>query len=292
MSNTILKRHSELDNLGIEGENIKIIEHFDKVIERLKSASSRTLVAFDADNVIIRYGSLILRSSGEILRHKLYKELDEVCGKTQISGRKRAMPLSEYLRGKIIEKTIKSSIQLLDERLPNIIEDLCKRDIKSIVLTAGMTQHFAEFECMATCRVDQLKKLGIDCSYSFPDHQSLVLESLFTSENNHPVFKEGVLLTGKSSKGKALKTLLDIVNWIPDEVILIDDQKTWLDDVEEHMKKTKIKFQGFHLQHYSFTLDKINENLARFQFDYLKKNHKWLNDEEALELLKNKISLT
>lgn len=275
-------------NNELNSEGINTVFCFDEVIQKINSAPLETLVLMDIDNVILAYKDLILRPCGETLRKNLQKKLDEVCGQEEVYTPKKNILLSEYLKGKIIEKTMKTSTYLLDKDISKVFENIHKKNLKVMGITAGRIRDFAWFEDMATCRLEQLKKVGVYFKSSFSDIHPFFLENILTPEGSHPLFREGVLFTAKSSKGDALGVFLERIDLTPKEVIMVDDRREKLEDVQIHMKKKGIKFYGFHLQHHHFNHEIINEELARFQFDYLRKNHEWLNDEEAINLLENK----
>jgi hypothetical protein len=261
------------------------IDTLDAIIARANISTSDTLFVFDVVNVLLQYNDLILRPSGISFFKESIKDLQKTYKTKTIPGQTRTMPLAEFLEGKIIKNLMTVSTSPLDDRMPSFIKELHNKKIKAIALSAGKVDQYADFECMADCRLSQLKNLNFCFDNHFPQNEYIDLAPYLMEKSNSSIFKQGVILTANHSKGQALNAFLDAINWTPSEVIMIDDQKKWLIDVDLHMKTRKIHFHGFHLQHKVFANDIANEVLFKFQFDYLKKYHIWLNDKEALNLL-------
>ena len=139
---------------------------------------------------------------------------------------------------------------------------------------------------MEKWRVDQLKGVGIDFSPFFPDEY--VFADLVDSGANPPLFKKGILFCGdfynsnKSTKGELLGIFLDRINWRPDRVIFIDDEKKNLEAVSQELAERGVCFQGYLFE---IPTPQIDEKVAELQLQTVLDQKKWISDEEAIEEL-------
>ena len=187
----------------------------------------------------------------------------------------KEIPFFEYLHGLLIRDI---RIEILDEESPQLFERLRNQGQAVLALSAGKTGPYAEFESMEDLRIERLKALGFNFSSSFPGYVPTILEVPFTS--SPPIFKEGVILTGKASKALCLESFLSRLqkSWMM--LVYMDDRKDWVEEVYRHFS-SRMPVLAIHYVNKKFLTENTDEELAKRQFDLLRSEHRWLSDEEV-----------
>lgn len=249
------------------------IQSFNDIRLELDSVDQNTLVVFDVDNVLITYNDMVLRPCGSHFRPDSWKDLDP-----------KEIP---YLISIMLRD---SQIILVDLSVPQLINDLESRGVKTIALTAARTGKFGVIESMEDWRLHSLRQFNIDFSTSFPNIGIIFFDKDIHKENDYPLFKEGILFLGDEikTKGELLIEFLAKTQWTPKKVIFIDDKLSHLHSVEASLKPTTIAFQGYQYLGVENLPGKLNVQIAENQFFCLRNQFKWLSDSD----IKNELEYT
>lgn len=129
--------------------------------------------------------------------------------------------------------------KLIEKNTPALIATLQKQGIKTIALTASLSDGVPGLPNLQVNRYTHLKQLGIDFSQTFAIEDGSFLH--FPPHNNHyPAYHQGILYAngGKrtSNKGAVLVALLKKLDWKPRQVVMIDDLSSNLKDIEKALK--------------------------------------------------------
>jgi hypothetical protein len=171
---------------------------------------------------------------------------------------------------------------LVDDDIPSIIHNLSPKGISAMGLTTCSTGPIGCIQSMEKWRLDQLKAVGIDFSPFFTEEY--MFSELVDEKFSPPLFKNGILFTGdfqavhKSTKGELLGVFLDRIDWKPEGVIFIDDDRKNLDAVLKELDQRGIPFQGYLMEKPSPQLD---EAIAAFQIQTLLDSNSWISDDQA-----------
>jgi hypothetical protein len=236
----------------------------------------RQLVLFDIDGTLVEYKSKILRKGvNELIieLEKQYKDIDFTC-----------------LMSIILNE---ASENLLEKETPVLIKDLQNRKIMTLALTGCRTGHFGVIESMEKLRFDLLSKFGINFDFfdRVEGHKFSELNSFLEmndANREYPIFYKGILFVGKGggrcsvnvnnlSKGQLLVSFLNKLkeeNYIttyPNQIILIDDRRCYLDSLKEECGKLNIPFIGLHF---------VRDEAADTDLDLIK-------EKESIETLIN-----
>lgn len=257
------------------------VHDFKEVIQAVSSAPSATLLVLDADNVILEYKDMSLRPCGTQLRRELEEKLAIDLEGQQAITLTGEIPLFEHLKCRIIQKTQEKSTCLLDQDLLTMLELVKKRKMKAIGLTDGKIGPYGEWADISLCRISQLDRVGV----SFRDFFEADLPCRFddVSFMNSPVFREGVLFSGKNPKGRVLLHFLETMNLKPEKVIVVDDKLRHLVEIEHQLSGRGISVDLFYLEHNNFMSDTLDKQLIQYKYKHLQKKHEWLSDAEAVE---------
>lgn len=169
---------------------------------------------------------------------------------------------------------------LIEPMIINKIKKLQARGVRVITCTSMNTGPYGLLSSMQEWRYNHLKTLGFEGSFD-----DLVI-NLYLS-GRKPVFYKGMFATDVAPKGPALGALLDAINLHPKKIIFFDDDPSYQDSVKAECMKRCISFQGYLYQ--GAPLLVWDEELARFQADYLVKNQVWLSDMKAREHMNSNV---
>ena len=234
--------------------------HFESLLDYV---TSQTLVVLDIDDTLLVPKQMLGTDAWFLYRLKMY--LDEGLSKNVALDK----ALSEWEAIRHLTK-----VCLIEENIPEIIEQLQNRGVTVMGLT---TQGLA----LATHTVNQLKSLEIDLSRTAPS------KSDYYFQNGHGVlYRDGILFTSGTHKGKAFLQLLDHCELSPSHVLFINDKATHIAELEKSVTERDILFTGIR---YGFSDERIanfNPDIANIQWNYSSFGH-ILSDDEARIILES-----
>lgn len=171
------------------------------------------------------------------------------------------------------------TFQLMDPLGPSMIELLNAKEIPAIGFTSFAMDDLSSVLSIPDWRFKHVQELGLNFKAG--------LDVVFSVQEGFipPSFEKGILYCGnmykkdKDNKGKVLSLYLDSLDWIPEQVVLVDDGKAHLEAVQKELNRRGIPFLGF--LYVPKALDPIDENIAKLQYETLMLKKLWLSDEEA-----------
>jgi len=252
----------------------KIIESCDltPLFEIESQLSTQDLVLFDVDHTLILETDMLLRPC----RRNSLDRLLAFFGENDPVQRKKLISII-FLQKKV---------GLLDLKSPSLIENLLKRKVKVMALTAMKTGPLGIIDNIENYRIKELKSLGIDFREAFP-----YLPAIYFEDPSHPqsppLFESGVLFSSYINKGEVLRDFLENINFYPRQVVFVDNSYKYLQSVENELNKLGIPFLGIHYKKWLGLSKNFDEEIARFQLLYLIENEHWLDDLEAKSILES-----
>ncbi len=254
---------------------IKQIDSLKNIAPTLEGLSQDDLVVLDIDEVIFTDQDAILKPEGDLLRAQIFNE-------RYISAKndkdKKAIATILTLPLFLAKK------QLVEPYISELILDLQKRNIKVIALTSYPTSLHGMPNNLEKSRLNHLTDFGIEFENAFPGQTRIVFTRITSTQNQPPVYYQGVLFTNGHSKAEVLIDFFNQMRYKPKRVIFIDDMYIHLQQMESKLKERKINYLGYYyIRAKKDTKLFVDEKLARFQFDYLFEHHQWLGDQEAAQ---------
>lgn len=245
--------------------SIKVIYSYEDV--DFDAITPDTLVVFDVDETLIQPEDMYL----------IHTEMLDTQGKRFHAKMLQKYPhVKDWLRLHSIV-TQQSPRRLIEPDVIRLIKWLQGRGVLVIACTAMNTGAYGVLPTMEQWRYEHLKSLGFEGSYSD-------FTFSFNAGDKHPVFYKGILATDGGPKGPALGMLLDALQLTFKKIIMFDDNIEYLRTVQKECSIRGITFKGYQ---YKNTVTKPwDEALAEFQADYLIRNEQWLNDEQALAMMR------
>ncbi len=177
-----------------------------------------------------------------------------------------------------------TSGDLIEKEAPHFLAKLQKqKNIKTVALTAAMGGKI-DGVSIEDRRFAELKRVGIDFSFSFPNLAETVFIDFRTPlMGSLPLFKNGIIFTNENDKGEVLVKFLKTIPWKPDEIIFVDDRIEHLQAVEKalHLSFPEIAFTGLHFK----TNPAVYKNTDAEQFSKV-----WLEHaKKAQQILRREI---
>ncbi len=208
----------------------EVFHHFD-------TADSTTLAIFDIDLVLVQPSNPAFQMPN-VTRH-----LGVARAMLQELSREQKTLLYSLM-------TINSDAMLIDSSTPQLLQQLHKKGVPSMALTANLTGEFSTVKSMEKWRVATLKRLSVDFSVSAPAQTPITFDNLAKYRSNPSTYLDGILFTNGTavSKGEAFLSFLDKTKLSPTKVIFIDDVKENLTSLESALQKhsTPIEYHGIH----------------------------------------------
>lgn len=165
-------------------------------------------------------------------------------------------------------------IILVEDGWPQIINDW-KNKYKVFALTKMDTGSFGNIKSMEEWRYNELKNLGI----TFSQQKNINIKNI-----NSPSHYKGIFMTGKHLKSETISTYLSALD--TSYIVFIDDKIEYLEDVAQFCDQNKIPFMGILYRGVDNISIKLDPKIKKIQKEYLIREAKWLEDDQAISLLK------
>ncbi len=251
----------------------------DEFSQECQTLDSDCLVLFDVDGTLIIPKDKILKPQAEQHLHDIVSKAWKY---------KHSDSEARHDKCKLYSTVMKTmKFDLVDQEFPKLIEELQKKNVKTLGLTAMGTGPYCLLESREEWRFEQLKDFGIEFRPSFPSLPKFYFLE-FSSENGYPGYYKGIIFSSDIPKGIILATFLENMKWKPKKIIFIDDILSFVTSVDQEVAKLQIPFKGFHYRNAYQEPSEIDEEIVLFQIDYLLHESKWLSDSEAEILVQKK----
>lgn len=213
------------------------VDSMEKVMDHFKEADRSTLALFDIDMVLTQPEDPAFQM---VNIHRYSEGAKEII--LSIPAEKRDIFFT--LTSLDFEPV------LVDDQFPSYLQQLAKKGIPAMALTASLTGSLLETPSLEAWKCDDLRKCGIDFTQTAPHPHPILFCDLPAYRGNHAVYTQGVLLTNGSqvTKGEALVHFLQAAHLSPRCVIFADDKEGNLKSVESALAAhdPSITFIGLH----------------------------------------------
>lgn len=252
---------------------IKTIWSLNEAKSIFDSLDKNALVIFDIDDTLI--------VAQDKIRRKNPKHLIAEFTKKHFDDLHLPAKRKEHLASIRKKMTIRT---LMETSSPAIIQDLQSRGIKVIALTHLYAGSYGIIDRLEEWRFNQLYDMGIDFSINNPI--DIVFQNLPTTRNQHPNIYKGIFVTAESClKGEALAALIEKLEYKPSLIVFIDDCEIQIQSVSQALAKLEIPSICYHYRAAEACDNNIDIEVAKFQYQYLITNEKWLSDAEAKAIM-------
>lgn len=157
------------------------VNDMQEVFNALSNADSKTLAIFDVDMALIQPSE----PAFQMANMKRFGAVSKRIMK-EVPTDKQMIFLSLM--------TISSDPVLIDERTPQFIDQIIRRGVPAMALTANLTGRFGTIPKMEQWRVNGLRQLGIDFSKTAPCQTALVFDNLAPYRGNYSTYLNGYYL--------------------------------------------------------------------------------------------------
>ncbi|MDR0632154.1 MAG: DUF2608 domain-containing protein [Holosporaceae bacterium] len=251
-----------MENRIVTAGTIDVLEH------ELKNANRDILVVFDCNGVLTANSDQIMNNC----HRKIFKTLFQ----KHISDKSGMVEFLSCMVSATPDRPV-------NERMPTIIDDLQRRNVKVVVLTGLGANPFGKIKDPKKWRSDTLNDLG----YHFENSWMSLGEKIFDDQS---VYFKGIILCGGNAKSQCLKNFIEYANIKPKKIMFIDDSLKNLSDVSDFCRSRDISFVGINYLEADHLNSKrpFSEKRAEFQFKTFEENGVWLSDDEAEEKMSKK----
>jgi len=166
-----------------------------------------------------------------------------------------------------------SDMELVEWGTDELIRDAQKSGVHVMGLT---TQDFST--SFPTTR--HLNKQNIDLSLTAPSAK----DHYFQIVQKGVLYKNGILFTDGSHKGKALFHLLDLIGYQPAHIVFVNDKASHLTEIETVAQEKDIAFVGLRYSYSDARKAAFRPEVAEYQFHNSSFN-RLLSDKEAMQRL-------
>jgi predicted phosphatase len=230
-----------------------------EVLKHLDGISENSIIFIDIDDTVITPVSKTFRKApynklmDEIKKNKhQYKNYEEILSNWRLQ--RKAM--------------------LLDSNWPDVLSRL-KQSYRVYGLTQMDNGEFGNIKSMEEWRHAELKSLGIE----FADDGIVPQEPI-----NNASFYKGLFFTGANSKSQTISHYAQYLK--ANTFVMIDDREGHLENIKQFCEENSIQFIGIKFAGLENSQDEPNPEIAALQKKYLIEYAKWLEDDEAAELIK------
>lgn len=232
-----------------------------QVHEALAPLEEGTVIFVDVDDTLITPCSNLFRVSSPY--HGLIDELKKD---------REKIPHFDLI---LSHWRLQRKIMLVAEDWPQLLHSLQEK-YSVYALTKMDTGSFGDIPSMEKWRYDELMQKGLSFTPSFEGYVDQILACGATSSVS---FYHGIFMTGFATKGNVISAFVEIYR--PAKIVLIDDRKDYLQDVEETCKKHSIPFLGILFRGVDLIKGTPDKEVADFQKHHLLTHAEWLEDEAA-----------
>jgi hypothetical protein len=171
---------------------------------------------------------------------------------------------------------------------PDLIKTL-KEKYPVYALTQMESGSMGAISSLEKWRYEELAAKGISFTSSYKGVSEKVL--LKGGSKTYPaVFYQGIFMTGSFHKSDVIRAFLHTQK--PTQIVLIDDRKEMLEEVEIECRKHSLPFLAIHFKGVELIPGQPDPRVAEFQKHTLFKHAQWLEDEEAEQQLDCKLYRT
>lgn len=208
-----------------------------EIFNYLNDANSETLVIFDVDMVLVQPKDPAFQMANMKRFNLIVKRIMK-----EIPSDKQMIFLSLM--------TTHSNPILIDDQISHYLQKITSQKIPVMAMTANLTGEFNKIKSMEKWRINSLRELGIDFSYSAPYQGSLIFDHLPSYRGNYSTYSDGIFFVNGTnvSKGEALLAFLKKIHFTPTKIIFIDDREDNLKSVETalHEFHPRVDYIGLH----------------------------------------------
>lgn len=125
--------------------------------------------------------------------------------------------------------------RLVEECIPDVVRSLQEKGMKVLAFSAALSGDLYGLDSRDWFST-ALKSHGMDFASSFPNTKPFTFDDFPLYADSQPTYSEGIVLTNKSSKGAVLVSFLKRTEYHPKVVVLIDNKKANVEEVEATLK--------------------------------------------------------
>jgi hypothetical protein len=184
----------------------------------------------------------------------------------------------------IAKLLLQRQVMLVESDWAKFIEQLKNKG----ALVFGFTKtcnSYSRIKNFEQWKYEQLRGLGISFTDKINDKELFK----FDNDKGSPSFYKGIIFTNSFNKTQTLKKFMSIINFLPYNVIIIENKRGELNDIDNFLKTINLDYYGIEYLAFEELKGIPNDGVVKIQKEFLLKTGNWLEDEEALKIINNQI---
>lgn len=131
---------------------------------------------------------------------------------------------------------------------------------------------------------EQLSKLGIKFTDKVNNKEILKFDE---TDKRSPIFYKGIIFTDFLNKAQALYEFMRITNILPNNIIIFENRKSELHDIDNFLKTIDLNYYGIEYLAVTKLKGIPQDDIVKVQQKILLKTGEWLEDDDAKQFIKN-----
>ncbi|WP_341749963.1 DUF2608 domain-containing protein [Candidatus Tisiphia endosymbiont of Sialis lutaria] len=181
--------------------------------------------------------------------------------------------------------------KLLLQRQVMLVEDNWSKFIDKLKSSGALVFGFTKIN--PACRrienyeewqYEQLSRLGIKFTDKVNNKEILKFDE---NDKRSPIFYKGIIFTDFLNKTQALYEFMRITNILPDNIIIFENKKSELNDIDNFLKTADLNYYGIEYLAVTELKGTPQDNIVKLQQEVLLKTGKWLEDDDAKQFIEN-----
>lgn len=170
-------------------------------------------------------------------------------------------------------------IKFVDERIPQILQDIRDKQIAAIAVTKCFTHQYGKIKNAHDWRIAELKSIKVDFSQTSPLRGIYKMSDIIPVNgrpSSIPLYKDGIVFTARADKGMILEKVFSHYKYFPKRILFIDDKFKNHTSIEKLSKKYRIKFDGIVItKAHNQQSPKLNPEVEKNRFNILENEERW-----------------
>lgn len=228
-----------------------------------------TLVLVNIDDTIITPKSDMFRSNS---LHRGFIE--------QIAKRAKEQP---YLNDALYTYFATRKVTLVEKDWPEFIEQMKAKTPWVFGFASMNSAVYKALKYPEDWKYKELSKLGVRFTGKVGEKEVFNIKTL---DRMQAIFYKGIIFTGPLTKSETLEAFLSLLNTSPSKIVIFETRPSDIEQLER--KFASMRFDLYIVKYLGVDLieGKPDLELIKFQQQYLINQNKWLEDEQARQMMR------
>lgn len=252
------------------------------------NCNSDTLFIFDIDD------TLIFSAEPALQGHTIDDFLAEISYHNNMNSSQALMYLEHCLgkagaalgQGRLLSPLLKEFIDKCIENKINVIAITKVEPGYKRITLPSLKIKYTQNQTGEDRRLADLLAVGISFENSFNSifkNNAVPLKKINDVKfEKYPVYKSGIILTGRYTKGEALEAFLKEVKWSPKKIVFVDNLRHHVENLKDTARKLHIQFVGVIFSYVESIFTNQDYVISEKQKEVFHKKKEWFSRNKIL----------